>query len=117
MDRNLLTVVRELDSVVYVNPDCGIAKHCSAIVREAYVSLSFRSRCIHRFVDVFFKAFLPPMIHNGVASECHPQNTLARFDMKTGQLLGFIIRDFGGIRVQWYTARLSSLVPVSNSDS
>lgn len=52
-----------------------------------------------RFVDVFFKAFLPSVIVNGVAFEAHPQNTLARFDMQTRELKGFVIRDFGGLRI------------------
>lgn len=50
-------------------------------------------------MDIFFRAFLPSVIHNGVAFECHPQNCVARFDAKTKELKGFIIRDFGGIRV------------------
>lgn len=53
----------------------------------------------YRFVLLFFQAFLPPLIHNGVAFESHPQNCLARFDLKTKVLLGFIVRDFGGISV------------------
>ena len=47
----------------------------------------------HRFVRLFFQAFLPSMIHNGVGFECHPQNCLARFDLKTKELRGFVIRD------------------------
>ena len=38
------------------------------------------------------------MIHNGVAFECHPQNCLARFDLKTKELRGFVIRDLEGVR-------------------
>jgi hypothetical protein len=39
------------------------------------------------------------MLQNGVAFECHPQNCVARFDVHTKELKGFIIRDFGGLRV------------------
>ena len=39
------------------------------------------------------------MLANGVAFEAHPQNTLARFDVSTGALTGFLIRDYGGLRV------------------
>lgn len=39
------------------------------------------------------------MLHNGVAFECHPQNCVARFDLQTKELKGFIIRDFGGLKV------------------
>jgi siderophore synthetase component len=48
---------------------------------------------------LFFKAFLPSVLANGVAFEAHPQNTLARFDMQTRELKGFVIRDFGGFRI------------------
>jgi siderophore synthetase component len=44
------------------------------------------------------EAFLPPCLHNGIAFEAHGQNTLARFDSKTKKLVGFIVRDFGGIK-------------------
>ncbi len=53
----------------------------------------------YRFVRLFFQAFLPPLIHNGVAFECHPQNCLARFDLETKELRGFVVRDFGAIDV------------------
>jgi siderophore synthetase component len=39
------------------------------------------------------------MLVNGVGFEAHPQNCIARFDRTTKRPLGFIIRDFGGIRV------------------
>jgi len=48
---------------------------------------------------MFFRAFLPPVLKNGVAFECHPQNCVARFDLKTKELKGFIIRDFGGLKI------------------
>jgi hypothetical protein len=40
MDRNIVTVARELASVVHTHPDGEIAKHCSAIIREAYENTS-----------------------------------------------------------------------------
>ena len=40
------------------------------------------------------------MLLNGVGFEAHPQNTVARYSITAPhRLLGFIIRDFGGIRV------------------
>jgi Ferric iron reductase FhuF-like transporter len=54
----------------------------------------------YSFVRLFFAAFLPPMLEDGVAFEAHPQNTVARFSLAAPhELRGFIIRDFGGIRV------------------
>ena len=44
-------------------------------------------------------AFIPPCRENGVAFEAHGQNTLARFDRHTGELKGFVIRDFGAVRI------------------
>ncbi|KAJ7183177.1 hypothetical protein C8R46DRAFT_1066173, partial [Mycena filopes] len=146
MDRNIVTVARELASVVHTHPDGEIAKHCAAIIREAYENTSEergerlivctslvekghagegghlyavnrvfeldteekRLAWLDKFVKVFFEAFLPPVLHNGVAFEAHPQNCVARFDLKTKELLGFIIRDFGGLRVHRASLRAST---------
>ncbi|KAK2460987.1 hypothetical protein APHAL10511_007457 [Amanita phalloides] len=137
LDPNVVTVAKELASVVHAHSDVEIAKHCSAIIREAHENTSEqrgerlivctalvesghlgeeghlpavvrifqlnteekRLRWLDRYVQVFFQAFLPSVMYNGVAFECHPQNCLARFDMKTKELRGFVIRDFGGLRV------------------
>lgn len=58
-----------------------------------------RIEFLTRYVDLALRAFLPPCLENGVAFEAHGQNTLARFDRMTGQLKGFVIRDFGGVKV------------------
>ncbi|KAF7330281.1 hypothetical protein MVEN_02466000 [Mycena venus] len=146
MDRNIVTVARELASVVHTHPDGEIAKHCSAIIREAHENTSEergerlivctslvesghagegghipavirvfdldteekRLQWLDKFVKLFFDAFLPSVLHNGVAFEAHPQNCVARFDLKTKELLGFIIRDFGGLRVHRESLRAST---------
>ncbi|KAJ7671583.1 IucC family-domain-containing protein [Mycena polygramma] len=139
MDRNIITVARELASVVHNHPDGEIAKHCAAIIREAHENTSEergerlivctslwvdtfpavirvfeldteekRLEWLDKFVKLFFEAFLPPVLHNGVAFEAHPQNCVARFDLKTKELLGFIIRDFGGLRVHRESLRAST---------
>lgn len=54
---------------------------------------------LDRYIDLALQSFLPPALVNGVAFEAHGQNTLARFDKKTGLLKGFVIRDFGGVKV------------------
>ncbi|RCH85310.1 hypothetical protein CU098_006734, partial [Rhizopus stolonifer] len=61
-----------------------------------------------RYVSFALKAFLPPCLENGVAFEAHGQNTLARFDRKTGLLKGFVIRDFGGVKVHNETLKKSA---------
>jgi len=52
------------------------------------------------------------MIHNGVAFECHPQNCVARFDLITKELKGFIIRDFGGLKIHPETLKATTGVSV-----
>ncbi|KAF8581292.1 hypothetical protein K439DRAFT_1414494 [Ramaria rubella] len=73
-----------------------------------------RLRWLDTFVDLFLRAVLPPVLRHGVAFEAHPQNTLARFDSETGALKGFVVRDFGGVRVHAATL-LASLAPSSSS--
>ena len=48
------------------------------------------------------------MLFDGVAFECHPQNCLIRFDLKTKEIRGFVVRDFGGLRVHPETLRTST---------
>ncbi|GAW02599.1 hypothetical protein LENED_004262 [Lentinula edodes] len=156
IDPSILTVAKELASVVSTHPDPDIAKFCAAIVREAH-DVDYEANVGERLIvctalvetghspsssssdpallrilplptkqtkltfltsytTLLFRAFLPPAIHHGVAFEAHPQNCLARFDVATGELLGFVIRDFGGIRVHEATL-ISSLSTSSSSDS
>ncbi|KAG6830045.1 hypothetical protein H0H92_002463 [Tricholoma furcatifolium] len=150
MDLKIVTVAKELASVIHKHPDGEIAKHCSAIVREAHENTSEERRerlivCtalvesghggeggdipavirvfelttedariewLSKFVRMLFDAFLPSVLHNGVAFECHPQNCLARFDLATKELKGFIIRDFGGLRVHPETLKASTGVDI-----
>ncbi|KAF8640221.1 hypothetical protein AX16_010118 [Volvariella volvacea WC 439] len=146
LNPDVVTVAKELASVVHTHPDGEVAKHCAAIIREAYELNSEergerlivctalvesghsgkdghipavirvfgldteqkRTQWLDRFVKVYFEAFLPSVIHNGVAFECHPQNCVARFDLVTKELRGFIIRDFGGIKVHPETLKRST---------
>lgn len=150
MDPAIVTVARELASVVHAHPDGEIAKHCAALVREYHegreeergecmiVCTSLvehghnapdgdvppviqlfgldteekRLQWLAKFLDIFFRAFLPSVIQNGVAFECHPQNCVARFDARTKELKGFIIRDFGGIKVHPPTLKKTTGVDI-----
>ncbi|KAJ7593412.1 IucC family-domain-containing protein [Mycena floridula] len=58
-----------------------------------------RAEFLDRYIQIACEALVPPLLHNGVAFEAHAQNILARFDVRTGDLLGFIVRDLGGLRV------------------
>ena len=40
MDPKIITVAKELASVVHAHPDGEIAKHCAAIIREAHENTS-----------------------------------------------------------------------------
>ncbi|KAF7727683.1 hypothetical protein EC973_007238 [Apophysomyces ossiformis] len=62
---------------------------------------------LDRYIETALQAFLPPLLVNGVAFEAHGQNTLARFDRNTGELKGFVIRDFGGVKVHRETLKRS----------
>ena len=62
----------------------------------------------HRYLQLACQALLPPLIKNGLAFEAHAQNLLARFDIATGRLLGFVVRDLGGLRIHPETLRQST---------
>ena len=47
---------------------------------------------------MFFRCFLRPLLCNGLFLHAHGQNCLLRFSRSTGELLGFSIRDFSGVR-------------------
>ncbi|KAJ7671582.1 hypothetical protein DFH06DRAFT_1366688 [Mycena polygramma] len=55
------------------------------------------------FLDSYLRlaceALIPPTLHNGVVFEAHAQNCLLRFDVATGALRGFVVRDLGGLRI------------------
>jgi siderophore synthetase component len=83
-------------SLVEKTPDDGVP-----LVRVIF-NLDTEQKCIDflkRYSELACAAFLPPMLKHGFCFESHGQNTLARFDRHTGQLVGFAIRDFGGIRI------------------
>jgi len=53
-------------------------------------------------------AVIPPLLHNGVAFEAHPQNTLLRLSRSTLTPTGFVMRDLGGLRVHPATLAAST---------
>lgn len=58
-----------------------------------------RIQFLDRYLELSTKAFIPALVTNGVAFEAHAQNVLVRVNKETGTLLGFVIRDLGGMRV------------------
>ncbi|KAJ2783426.1 hypothetical protein H4R18_001691 [Coemansia javaensis] len=80
----------------------------SAAVRHwALATEAQRREFLRAYMCALFDAFLPPIMSHGFAFEAHPQNTLLRVDAQTGAIRGFIVRDFGGIKVHRDTFRRS----------
>lgn len=59
----------------------------------------------HRYVRVLFELVLPPLVQYGIGLEGHGQNLVARVCRQTGQIKGFAVRDFGGVRMHVPTLR------------
>jgi Ferric iron reductase FhuF-like transporter len=62
-------------------------------------------------------AVIPPLLHNGVAFEAHPQNTLLRLSRSALIPMGFILRDLGGLRVHPATLAASTTTSGPGSGS
>ncbi|CAJ0907403.1 8715_t:CDS:2, partial [Entrophospora sp. SA101] len=127
IDQNILKISKEIASIVSNEKDFDVAKHLSCIIRSDIgnydsaddsggssiddkekiiicAALTEKDENGKIVVEKVFelnteeKPFLPTAMHNGFAFEAHPQNVLARFNSTGDQLLGFVIRDFGGVR-------------------
>lgn len=61
-----------------------------------------------RYARLLVAAVVPPLLHNGVAFEAHPQNMLLRLSRSTLTPTGFIMRDLGGLRVHPATLSAST---------
>ncbi|KAJ2493243.1 hypothetical protein IWW37_000706 [Coemansia sp. RSA 2050] len=78
------------------NNDDGV----STVVRQWRLDTADKRRSFLRnYTEILFDAFLPPIMDHGFAFEAHPQNCLLRIGAEAGDLRGFIVRDFGGIKV------------------
>ena len=67
-----------------------------------------------RYTRILLAALIPLLIINGLAFEAHPQNTLVRISTSPGtkpRVLGFVMRDLGGIRVHPPTLLSSTNTP------
>jgi len=67
-----------------------------------------------RYTRILLAALIPLLIINGLAFEAHPQNTLVRISVSPGakpRVLGFVMRDLGGIRVHPPTLLSSTNTP------
>jgi Ferric iron reductase FhuF-like transporter len=69
---------------------------------------------MRRYTRILLAALIPPLIINGLAFEAHPQNTLVRISTSPDTrpcVLGFVMRDLGGIRVHPPTLLSSTSTP------
>ncbi|KAK9763130.1 hypothetical protein K7432_010482 [Basidiobolus ranarum] len=89
---------------------------CSLVERDAdgesYVVKTFelnthqkRLRFFQKYAEIYLQCFVNPVVHHGFTFEAHGQNVIARFDAETRELVGFIVRDFGGIKVHQETLK------------
>ena len=69
---------------------------------------------MRRYTCTLLAALIPLLIINGLAFEAHPQNTLVRISDSSDtrpRVLGFVMRDLGGIRVHPPTLLSSTNTP------
>lgn len=122
-----LKILDEVASIGSSNPDPSVAKHLACLIREnpdvampdhhhiiaaALVekdihgvpnvissfqldTLAKRGQFLAEYTRLFLDCFIPPML-KGLGFEAHGQNVLLRLN-KEGQLVGFTVRDFGGV--------------------
>ncbi|KAF3480786.1 uncharacterized protein GIQ15_06133 [Arthroderma uncinatum] len=56
-----------------------------------------------RYLACAFKIILTPLVRHGIGMEAHSQNLVARVCLRTKQVIGFAIRDFGGVKLHMPT--------------
>ncbi|KAJ3159046.1 hypothetical protein HDU86_001945 [Geranomyces michiganensis] len=76
-----------------------------------------RIEFLETYTRLAVDAFLPPMLEHGFGFECHGQNTLLRVCARTGKLLGFAIRDFGGVQIHVPTLARSLGIKYDDSNN
>ena len=109
VSKHIACILREDSEVLMPNESIVVAqslveRRCNdgmPLVRVIF-DLDTEQKCIDflvQYSELACAAFLPPMVQHGFGFESHGQNTLARFNRNTGHLIGFAIRDFGGVRI------------------
>ncbi|KAL0579987.1 hypothetical protein V5O48_001990 [Marasmius crinis-equi] len=87
----------------------GVSEGASAVEHLFGLDTELKRKTfLEQYIQIICEAFIPPLVHNGVAFEAHAQNVLARFDTTSGELLGFVVRDFGGLGIHPETLRAST---------
>ncbi|OGM47726.1 hypothetical protein ABOM_004343 [Aspergillus bombycis] len=62
-------------------------------------TIAQKQEWFRKYVTVLFSLVLPPLVQYGIGLEGHGQNLVARVCRQTGQIKGFAVRDFGGVRM------------------
>ena len=60
---------------------------------------------LREYASMLIQCTLMPVLQHGVCLEAHGQNVLVRFEKPTRRLVGFAIRDFGGLKLHMPTLR------------
>jgi len=91
-----IVVVAALLEMGHANVPAGVStvEHIFGLDTEAK-----RADFLDKYLRLACEALIPPALHNGVVFEAHAQNCLLRFDVATGEPLGFVVRDLGGLRI------------------
>ncbi|KAF9884297.1 hypothetical protein FE257_001927 [Aspergillus nanangensis] len=70
---------------------------------RTYAEILFALNDLDRKKDYYaaclFRALLPPLASHGIGLESHSQNIIIRVHLQTKEIMGFAVRDFGGIRL------------------
>ncbi|KAJ5872013.1 uncharacterized protein N7529_004366 [Penicillium soppii] len=62
-------------------------------------NLQKKKNWFRKYTACLFKLTIPPLLDYGIALEAHGQNLVVRICRQTGDIKGFAVRDFGGIRL------------------
>ncbi|KAE8147663.1 hypothetical protein BDV25DRAFT_142530 [Aspergillus avenaceus] len=68
-------------------------------------TISQRQEWFRKYIERLFNLILPPLVKHGIGLEPHGQNILTRVCCETGNIKGFAVRDFDGIRMHTPTLR------------
>lgn len=53
----------------------------------------------NRYLAKLFSLLLPPLVRHGIGLESHAQNVLVRVNTTSKEITGFVVRDFGGMKI------------------
>ncbi|CAK96513.1 siderophore [Aspergillus niger] len=54
---------------------------------------------LRKYLAKLFSLLLPPLVRHGIGLESHAQNVLVRVNTTSKEITGFVVRDFGGMKI------------------